>query len=334
MPFVDLDARDRAGGGRGGHRHLPRRGRGGVPGAGGRGAREGQRRRIRPWSRAAAASCSSRRTGSRCATRAWRCTWTSRSRSCVARVRPAADRPLIRQEGDLERLLGLARTPLPGVRRPRGGRHAATRARSRRRSSRSCVGPCDRSGAGAVLRRDDRIGAARRRAPITCPSLPGATTRVRGLRSRRGRPPSLDALAGAVESRGSRHGAAARARGGGGEVARRSTGPSSTSSPTQEAHRDDVVVALGGGAVGDLAGFVASTYMRGLPFVQVPTTLTAQVDAAIGGKTAVNLPEGKNLVGTFAQPIAVAGRRRRPRDRWTSGTSVPDWPRWPSTRSR
>ena len=74
---------------------------------------------------------------------------------------------------------------------------------------------------------------------------------------------------------------------------------------TQDAHRDDVVVALGGGAVGDLAGFVASTYMRGVPFVQVPTTLTAQVDAAIGGKTAVNLPEGKNLAGTFAQPLAV-----------------------------
>jgi 3-dehydroquinate synthase len=73
----------------------------------------------------------------------------------------------------------------------------------------------------------------------------------------------------------------------------------------REAHRDDVILALGGGAVGDLAGFVASTYMRGIPLVQVPTTLTAQVDAAIGGKTAVNLPEGKNLVGTFAQPHAV-----------------------------
>jgi 3-dehydroquinate synthase len=74
---------------------------------------------------------------------------------------------------------------------------------------------------------------------------------------------------------------------------------------TQEAHRDDLVVALGGGAVGDLAGFVAATYMRGVPFVQVPTTLTAQVDAAIGGKTGVNLPEGKNLVGAFHQPVAV-----------------------------
>ena len=74
---------------------------------------------------------------------------------------------------------------------------------------------------------------------------------------------------------------------------------------TQEAHRDDPIVALGGGAVGDLAGFVAATYMRGVPFVQVPTTLTAQVDAAIGGKTAVNIPEGKNLVGAFHQPVVV-----------------------------
>ena len=74
---------------------------------------------------------------------------------------------------------------------------------------------------------------------------------------------------------------------------------------TQEAHRDDLVVALGGGTTGDVAGFVAATYMRGVPFLQVPTTLTAQVDAAIGGKTAVNLREGKNLVGTFSQPVAV-----------------------------
>jgi 3-dehydroquinate synthase len=74
---------------------------------------------------------------------------------------------------------------------------------------------------------------------------------------------------------------------------------------TQEAHREDVVVALGGGTTGDLAGFVASTYMRGMRLIQVPTTLTGQVDAAIGGKTAVNLPEGKNLVGTFHQPSLV-----------------------------
>ena len=73
----------------------------------------------------------------------------------------------------------------------------------------------------------------------------------------------------------------------------------------QEAHRDDVIVALGGGAVGDLGGFLAATYMRGMPVVQVSTTLTGQVDASIGGKTAVNLPEGKNLVGSFHQPVAV-----------------------------
>lgn len=71
------------------------------------------------------------------------------------------------------------------------------------------------------------------------------------------------------------------------------------------AHRGDVVVAVGGGVVGDLAGFVASTYARGLPLLQVPTSLLAQVDAAIGGKTAVNLAAGKNLIGTFHQPVAV-----------------------------
>ena len=69
--------------------------------------------------------------------------------------------------------------------------------------------------------------------------------------------------------------------------------------------RNDAVVALGGGVVGDTAGLVASLYHRGVTVVQAPTTLLAQVDAAIGGKTAVNLPEGKNLVGAFHQPAVV-----------------------------
>ncbi|MDQ3931321.1 MAG: 3-dehydroquinate synthase [Actinomycetota bacterium] len=69
--------------------------------------------------------------------------------------------------------------------------------------------------------------------------------------------------------------------------------------------RRDLIFAIGGGVVGDLAGFLAATWHRGVPVVQVPTTLLAQVDAAIGGKTAVNLPEGKNLVGAFHQPLAV-----------------------------
>jgi 3-dehydroquinate synthase len=70
--------------------------------------------------------------------------------------------------------------------------------------------------------------------------------------------------------------------------------------------RDDLVVAVGGGVVGDLAGFVAATWMRGVALLQVPTTLLAMVDAAIGGKTGINLTQGKNLVGAFHQPLAVA----------------------------
>lgn len=72
-----------------------------------------------------------------------------------------------------------------------------------------------------------------------------------------------------------------------------------------KANRDATVIALGGGVIGDLAGFAAACYMRGIAVVQMPTTLLAQVDSSVGGKTGVNLPSGKNLVGAFHQPRAV-----------------------------
>jgi 3-dehydroquinate synthase len=69
--------------------------------------------------------------------------------------------------------------------------------------------------------------------------------------------------------------------------------------------RDDTIIALGGGMVGDLAGFVAATFLRGMPWIQVPTSLVAMVDASIGGKVGVNHPKGKNLIGAFYQPNLV-----------------------------
>ena len=92
-----------------------------------------------------------------------------------------------------------------------------------------------------------------------------------------------------------------------GEAAKRLSVIEATASELSELRvdRGEVIVAVGGGALGDAAGFLAATYLRGIRFIQVPTTLVAQIDSSIGGKTGVDLPEGKNLVGAFHQPIAI-----------------------------
>ena len=92
--------------------------------------------------------------------------------------------------------------------------------------------------------------------------------------------------------------------------------------------RDCVVLALGGGVVGDIAGFAASIYQRGVDFIQVPTTLLAQVDSAVGGKTGVNHPGGKNLLGAFHQPDLRAVRHRHAAHAARPGTLGRPAPKW------
>ncbi len=80
---------------------------------------------------------------------------------------------------------------------------------------------------------------------------------------------------------------------------------------TERADRKTTLIALGGGVIGDMTGFAAACYMRGVPFIQVPTTLLSQVDSSVGGKTGINHPLGKNMIGAFYQPQAVDRRYRR-----------------------
>ena len=95
--------------------------------------------------------------------------------------------------------------------------------------------------------------------------------------------------------------------------------------------RTTTVIALGGGVVGDLAGFAAATYQRGVPFIQVPTTLLAQVDSSVGGKTGINHPRGKNMVGAFWQPQSGPCRHRHAEHPARPGTLGRAWRRSSST---
>ena len=183
------------------------------------------------------------------------------------------------------------RRVLPGARGARGGagRHAARVGLGR-------VGRVPRLPRAGPRRRRLLPSARGRRFVVTDAERRAPPSR-RGRRAdRRSRPAS-----GTRPSRARRRCCAALARAG--------------------AERGDLAVAVGGGVVGDLAGFCAAVYQRGMRHVQVPTTLVAQVDSAYGGKTGVDLPEGKNYAGAFHQPSAVLCRPRRPRDAAARGSA-------------
>ena len=296
-----LRPRARAAAGRADRVVLRPRGRGRLPRArGGGGAGAAGRRRRRAWWRSAAASVQSERVRE-----------ALRAHTVVQlEVRPRG------------RLAARLRRRPPAGARPGPLRAAprATASRSTRRWPTPCCLPaaatrsaprCRRcvALAEAPARHAARLGRLRSRATTRCSSarglialgvrLPARRAPLRGHRRERGPPPPGGRPRSASRS--------SRAR-----SARRWPRPRTCCAGWRApgAERGDLVVAVGGGVVGDLAGFCAAVYQRGMRHVQVPTTLVAQVDSAYGGKTGVDLPEGKNYAGAYHQP---AGRAVRPR---------------------
>ena len=219
-------------------------------------------------------------------------------------------RPLLADDpaGTLHRLAG------------RDRERALRRGRRRRSSTSTTLAPDDgrrpRSLGGRPAsgrsRRDRRPGRPRRRGPTTCSSATAcrhelARGRCPPRAARRGRHPGRHRRRGRPRASSTGSSSSARAR-------RPRRWPPSRTCAGDFAQwgltRADAVVAVGGGLVTDTAGFAAAVYHRGVPVVHVATTLLGQVDAAIGGKTGVNLPEGKNLVGAFWQPAGRALRHR------------------------
>ena len=345
--FIDLDERIERDDGRPDPGDLRGRRRGGLPGA--RAAGRGGSRAGRPGRPSSAGS--SRRAAAPSSTRA------TAGRSTAGRRR------LARRPAGGPRPAASTLAPRPAARhRPRPDRHAsATWPRARERfyaaaTSASPASPRSRrswtpwSGAwptrrpGARGRHDAARGPRRRSAGSSSATGSPAPSVDAALRAPRGaaRDPRLRAGRLGGRRRAARGGA--RGRG----LARRATvmlpqGEDAKRLSVVEAaaselarlrvERGEPLVAIGGGALGDAAGFLAATYLRGVPFIQVPTTLVAQIDSSIGGKTGVDLPEGKNLVGAFHQPAADRDRRRGPARRCPSGSAGPRsarrsrWPR-------
>ena len=184
----------------------------------------------------------------------------------------------------------------PGRRRRGGGRIAGGGPDAG--AARRCSAPTTAIGrivlgegiAAETRRRGTRRAARTARDPRSASPAPGRPSGERLADDLRGRRP-----------RG-RDGPAARGRGGQAARRHRDRGQRAGGAPGRRASCSS---AIGGGALGDAAGFLAAIYLRGIRFIQVPTTLVAQIDSSIGGKTGVDLPEGKNLVGAFHQPAAV-----------------------------